>query len=501
MALLDYQIQFGDLILPDEDGRYELVSFEPLNSPAIRTSDVDKPLDHGEFPGIDLMKGRNFVLTLEAWNEDVANILRAFVPGKEQTMEFQHPDLGLLECRCRVRNRVGPRIDVPSILGKQVITVQFHSTDPRWYGIENILSSTQVQTLTSDVVLPNALEAGAAQLSWFDNWYQISDKNDAHGWNNARPTYTDRTSILRVEEGTDRETIHLVYEDSDHTPTAVNTINDRGQWHQYPTIISGLSTNRLRDIAVNSTHIFTIVQFGTGGSTRYQVQIINKSSGVYERFYTFSTLSPYLFTSSILGVSLLGVAATDSNLFVFVDRGTTEYLIKTDISINDSGAASLSNAERSTHLPPGCIAMDTDGTHVWTVTARDVTGEIQAYNVSDLSRSSSDDVDLPTGESLANYLGFAVTTSHYYLGEVGTMNLRAFNRSDNSRDSTSDYVLTVTFPSTSLSPSKLGFVFDEDNTIFVNYGSTSNTNLLYTRRYTIQRGFSLDTDYLFLGRI
>ena len=488
MGLLDYQIQFGNLVFPDVDGRYEVVSFEPLNSPAIRTSDVDKPLDHGEFPGIDLMKGRNFVLTLEAWNEDAANILRAFVPGQEQTMLFQHPHLGLLKCRCRVRHRVGPRIDVPSILGKQVITIQFHSTDPRWYGIENVLSTSQVITQSSEVLLPNALEAGSAQLNWFEQWYHIADKNNDHGWQDDRPTYIDRYSYLRDEQGTDRENFHIVYEDSDFMPGEINTLNDQGVFYTFPDTTSGTPIFGLQDLASNSTHIFAIYLYGNSPNLNYQLRIINKSSGVFESYYSFETVSPWINQNVQSTLNILGVAANNNNVFVYIDEGAYERIYKLDFTINTTGIARLAYNQSSADLNHNCFRMDLDGDYLWVPNTTDNPDAIRAYNLSDLSRASSEDLPVASGTSIANDTnGFALTTSHYYLTDDVGNKMKAFLRSSGARDTDFDYDVV------NLNSLYKGLTFDGDNTFYINWHDISGN----IQHYTVQRGLTLDTDYIF----
>jgi hypothetical protein len=143
MALSDYQIQIGDLVLGP--GTDYIITIPPeLGGPTMRTSDSEKPQEHGSYYGPDLFDARTFViattvrgdsaadtvqnvdaLIAEWWvdsrvDTDVTKPLKVKFPGQEERILFGRPRRALMPTTRLVGNR-------------STGSLEYHAGDPAWY--------------------------------------------------------------------------------------------------------------------------------------------------------------------------------------------------------------------------------------------------------------------------------------------------------------------------------------------------------------------------------
>jgi Phage tail protein len=142
-ALLDWQVYFNGLIV-GMNTAYGLLQIEGLDLPALRSGDVARPRDTGQFVGLDLFGGRDITLTIDMTTDGISlqdaatSVATAFAPPSDGQTEspiyFQFPNLPLLVAGCRVRKRA-IAIDLPWSQGfVKSAVIGLHATDPRIYG-------------------------------------------------------------------------------------------------------------------------------------------------------------------------------------------------------------------------------------------------------------------------------------------------------------------------------------------------------------------------------
>jgi Phage tail protein len=143
-SLSDWQFQFNGLTF-GVDTAYALIQADGLDMPVVRTSDVSRPRDTGQFIGIDLLDGRDITLTLDMTTNGTSlqnattAFATAFVPPAtgqtESLLWMSFPNLPLLVCSARVRKRA-ISIDLPWSVDTGFVkaaVVSLHCTDPRVY--------------------------------------------------------------------------------------------------------------------------------------------------------------------------------------------------------------------------------------------------------------------------------------------------------------------------------------------------------------------------------
>jgi hypothetical protein len=142
-TLSSYQMSFNGLTF-GAGTAYAITGVAGLDLPAVRTADVARPRSTGEFIGIDLLGGRDIILSMDAVSDGTSlqhalqALAAAFNPPvggqTESQLWIQLPNLPLFSVGCRVRKRQIP-IDLAWTQGlAKTITIQLHATDPRVYG-------------------------------------------------------------------------------------------------------------------------------------------------------------------------------------------------------------------------------------------------------------------------------------------------------------------------------------------------------------------------------
>lgn len=140
-------VAFGGIV---QGATYQLQEIpEGLDTPDYVTGDVQRALDQGEYPGLDLSPGRNIMVkqvvtaaTARALDEARQALGAVLGPAGavEQPLFLQLAD-GIFACMARPRKHRCP-IGVETVFGYgTVATTLWHATDPRWYAVP-VQSST-----------------------------------------------------------------------------------------------------------------------------------------------------------------------------------------------------------------------------------------------------------------------------------------------------------------------------------------------------------------------
>lgn len=157
-TLTPWQMSFNGLNFGgiDQTATYQLQSLTGIDGADVEGGDAQRPLDQGEFIGLDVLKGRDIVVTqvIKAATAAGLDVARRALGGAvayganvEIPLYIQLPS-GLFACMARPR-RHNFTADVSMVFAKGgVATTQFHATDPRWYA---------APTKTASVGLPSPL--------------------------------------------------------------------------------------------------------------------------------------------------------------------------------------------------------------------------------------------------------------------------------------------------------------------------------------------------------
>lgn len=155
-------LAFGAPALPAKgasSGDFQLITADGLDMPAVRSGDVSRPRDQGQFIGLNLFDGRDITVELgvipgfgysSAWAARQA-LAAAITPNviTETPFYYQPPTAEgapLLVCmaRCTKANWSLDTLALEGLIpyfptlsasggGMYHLTAQFHATDPRWY--------------------------------------------------------------------------------------------------------------------------------------------------------------------------------------------------------------------------------------------------------------------------------------------------------------------------------------------------------------------------------
>lgn len=143
-VLDDWQYSFGGLTFGSEQP-WAVQSSAGLDLPKLNTGDAERPRDTGQFGGLDTISGRDITLTLHAQgagaaatrtllNELNAVILPARDGETETPLWFKRAGQEQLVTMARVRQfglKSDSRVAYSHIVQPMI---QFHATDPRFYG-------------------------------------------------------------------------------------------------------------------------------------------------------------------------------------------------------------------------------------------------------------------------------------------------------------------------------------------------------------------------------
>ncbi len=139
-SLQPWQLSYGGLtfggIVPAAAYQLQSIDYSP---PAVLSGDAQRPLDQGEFAGLDVLPGRDTVLTQVVISDGISldhsrQVLGSVlgVGAVEQPLYLRLPT-GLYACMARPRKHQYTA-DITTVFGKgTVVSSMLHSTDPRWY--------------------------------------------------------------------------------------------------------------------------------------------------------------------------------------------------------------------------------------------------------------------------------------------------------------------------------------------------------------------------------
>lgn len=140
-----YQLSYKGLAMAGVDPTqpYALVKLEGLDNPETNSSDAQRSLDSGEFPGYDTSKGRDVTLeqtvkanatSLDNARQDLENVMK--VAGNIEVPLYVKLPSGLFACMARPRKHKGPAIDLLTVQAKGgIATSMWHATDPKLYAM------------------------------------------------------------------------------------------------------------------------------------------------------------------------------------------------------------------------------------------------------------------------------------------------------------------------------------------------------------------------------
>ena len=138
-TLSNYQYSYNGLTM-GLNTPYQFAQIDGLDLPGIRTGDVTRPREHGEFIGIDLYGGRDITFTGDVTSDGTSlqsalTTLGTATPvglNVETPLWLQLPNLPTLGAMVRVRKRALP-VDISWAGGLASAAIQWHATDPRLY--------------------------------------------------------------------------------------------------------------------------------------------------------------------------------------------------------------------------------------------------------------------------------------------------------------------------------------------------------------------------------
>ena len=158
-ALGLYQFSFNDLafggIVPSTPYQLKDIAIGGIDLSAIQSGDLQRPLDDGEFAGVDVAQGRDIpidlTITADSTSLDHARqaLGGAFAPaGATEAPLFLTLPSGTFATMCRPR-KLAYAIDINTVLAKGTpANVLLHSTDPRWYASPSKSATTGLPSTT-----------------------------------------------------------------------------------------------------------------------------------------------------------------------------------------------------------------------------------------------------------------------------------------------------------------------------------------------------------------
>ena len=146
---------------------YQLVSITGLDMPPVASGDVQRPLDEGEFMGLDLSAGRDFTVTtivrgstaaaLETARQALEGVM--WVAGNTEAPLFIQMASNIYGIMCRPR-KFNFTLDLNMVQGfGGVATMVFHMTDPRVYASPTLSTNVPLPVSGHRLHLPADLPA------------------------------------------------------------------------------------------------------------------------------------------------------------------------------------------------------------------------------------------------------------------------------------------------------------------------------------------------------
>lgn len=172
-----YQAQLRSFLM-GEDTDWELMSLSGLGVTDVRTSDVARPLSHGEFAGLDLLDGKTLTGQLEFSSDDPAALATA---AEALTAAFKPAEAGVAEDAVPLALRLPGegaarlwfgrprRVEIDysrAPWGVLSATWQYRANDPRRYGVSektvNLSPPVSSGGRTYDRTYPLAFGSGSS---------------------------------------------------------------------------------------------------------------------------------------------------------------------------------------------------------------------------------------------------------------------------------------------------------------------------------------------------
>lgn len=142
MSLTDYQLQIGSLVLGPSTN-YTIHKVDGFGLPAVRSTDVNRPRDHGDFYSLDFIGQRVVTIDLTVRGTSDANVvanldtlMATWQPVSTDAtttdaLSIKLPGQSARQIKGRPRRAVA---DTSRIIGNRIpVTLEFKAADPRVY--------------------------------------------------------------------------------------------------------------------------------------------------------------------------------------------------------------------------------------------------------------------------------------------------------------------------------------------------------------------------------
>ena len=154
--------------------QYSFVSAAGLGQPPIQSGDIQRPADNGQIIGLDLIGGRDIVVSVvvhaisgQTIDAAIAALTSPLSPGgaTEYPLFFRKGDATVYAVMARFRD-FQVTVDLNYVQANAaVVSLQFHATDPRIYSTPTLTAScglgTQLGGLTFPLTFPMVFASGS----------------------------------------------------------------------------------------------------------------------------------------------------------------------------------------------------------------------------------------------------------------------------------------------------------------------------------------------------
>ena len=178
-SLSPWQMQFNGLTF-GAGTAYEIVGIQGVSDlPMLNTGDVARARVHGEFPGYNLLAGRDIDVSLDlgfkngALTSQVllknlqvainANLTNTVAVNAELPLWIQIPNRPVMGAMVRIKDAKYPYTFDYANSGRITPELWFHATDPRFYG--NPVSTTQSFSSATTASIPTITYAGDVDMN------------------------------------------------------------------------------------------------------------------------------------------------------------------------------------------------------------------------------------------------------------------------------------------------------------------------------------------------
>ncbi len=165
-TLANFNVSFNGFTMGpgsgSENNGVGFLKIEGVDRPTVRSGDVDQPRTSGQFIGLDLLAGRDIILTAQLGRDAVSlahaaqQLRNALSPrGTTEDPLFLNINGTTYACTVRARKDTIP-IDIPYALGSlaQSVSILFHATDPHFYSTPTLAPTIGLPAPSGGFIFP-----------------------------------------------------------------------------------------------------------------------------------------------------------------------------------------------------------------------------------------------------------------------------------------------------------------------------------------------------------